>query len=314
MSSKYDQISFDGVYLSSIHDRHSKERIENCHLPARLTKSEAEKILNSIPPVLAGVEIRNLIVSLRKSRDLKLPRIWTMGAHPVKVGISRHLIALMEAGFISQIATNGAMLVHDTEMTFWGHTSEDVPGTIHTGKFATTKETGEIINSAVDKAYKENLGLGESIGLTISELNPPNLDICLSATAYKLNIPFTVHVALGTDVVHIHPNINPAAYGECTHRDFRIFSAGVSKLKGGVIVNLGSAVILPVIIEKAIALCQNLGYGLGGFDGYNLDFIHHYRSNLNPVSRAKESGGHGAHIIGHHEINIPLIASILLAE
>ncbi|HEX9744161.1 MAG TPA: hypothetical protein VGB30_01935 [bacterium] len=314
MGSKYKEISFDNVHLSSIHDRYSKERVENCVPSVKFTKAEAEKLLDSIPPVLAGNEIRNLINSLRRAKDEGKPCIWTMGAHPVKVSISRHIIALMEAGFITQIGSNGAILVHDTEMSCFGHTSEDVPATITEGKFATTKETGEIVNKAVKRAYEEGMGLGESIGKLLIEMEPEHLGVSIAAAAYRLNIPFTVHLAIGTDVIHIHPEVDGAALGDATHRDFRIFSAGVAELNGGVFVNLGSAVILPVIIEKAIALCRNLGHDLGKFDGYNLDFIHHYRTNLNPVKRAIESGGHGAHIYGHHELNIPLIAAILLAE
>jgi hypothetical protein len=314
MPSKFEQLKLDDVNLFPIDERDSLVRIENFPNPLRMSKEEARKLRDSFPPILAGLEIRSLIDSLRKAREQGTPRIWSMGAHAIKVGLSRHLIALLEAGYITHIAVNGAGIVHDTEIACFGHTSEDVSGTISCGKFAVTKETGEIINIAISRAQKEALGLGESLGENLRKMNPPHVDACLSAACSRLGVPFTVHVAIGTDVFHIHPSIDPAALGDASHRDFRIFAASVSKLKGGVLVNLGSAVILPVIIEKAIALSQNLGYALSGFDGYNLDFIRHYRSNLNPVKRAIESGGHGGHITGHHELTIPLLAALLLAE
>ena len=314
MSSRYDEIDLSGVELNSIHDRHSIVHIEDFPQPPELSREQAEALLECIPSILAGRELRSLIDSLRRAREEKKSIIWTMGAHPVKVGISRHIIALLKAGFITHLATSGAGIIHDTEIACFGHTSEDVPGTIHKGKFAVTKETGEIINPSISRAHRENLGLGEALGEDLLKMNPQNLDACITAQCYMAEIPFTVHVAIGTDVTHIHPNVDPAALGAATHRDFRIFAASISKLQGGVIVNLGSAVVLPVIIEKAIAVSQNLGFNIGKFDGYNLDFLRHYRSNLNPVRRAIESGGHGGHITGHHELTIPILTAILLAE
>ncbi len=314
MPSRYEQLDFSNAELSSINERDSLVRIENFPEPARLTVPEAEKLLDSIPPILAGEEFRALIDSLRRSREQGAPLIWTMGAHAIKVGISRHLIALLEAGFITHLATNGAGIVHDTEITCFGHTSEDVPGTISQGGFAVTKETGEILNSSIKRAAEEELGLGEAIGEDITNRNPSNLDVSLAAACLRLGVPFTVHVAIGTDVNHIHPSLDGSALGDSSYRDFKIFCSSVSRLQGGVIVNLGSAVVLPVVIEKAIAINQNMGNNLHGFDGYNLDFIRHYRTNLNPVKRATEVGGHAAHIVGHHEITIPLLAALLLAE
>jgi hypothetical protein len=314
MPSKYDEIDLSGMRLKSIEGRESLVTIDDFTRPIKLTRSQADALLDSIPPILAGTELRWLLASLRKARESGAPRIWTMGAHSIKVGISYHLIALMEAGFITHLATNGAGVIHDTEIACFGHTSEDVTGTIKEGGFAVTKETGEIINASINRACKEKLGFGEAIGEDLLKRKAPHVDASISASCYKLGIPFTVHVAVGTDVNHIHPSINGAALGDASHRDFRIFTNSVSKLQGGVIVNLGSAVVLPVVIEKAVAVCQNLGKCLTNFDGYNLDFIRHYRSNLNPVRRAIESGGHGAHITGHHELNIPLLSAILLAE
>ena len=314
MPSRYEEIDLDGVELQSIDERESLVRIEDFPEPARLSAADADRILDSIPPILAGNEIRSMMSSLRVAREDATPRIWTMGAHAIKVGLSRHLIALMEAGFVTHLATNGAGIIHDCEISCFGHTSEDVAGTIRDGKFAVTEETGEIINSAVGRAAAQKLGLGEAIGESIQKRNPTHIDVSLSAACYRLRIPFTVHVAIGTDVNHIHPSIDPAALGDASHRDFRILAKSVSKLHGGLIVNLGSAVVLPVVIEKAIALAQNLGYGLRDFDGYDLDFIRHYRPGLNPVQRAIESGGHGAHITGHHELTIPLLCAFLLSE
>ncbi len=314
MASKYEEIDFSKANLASIDERDSLVKIEDFTDPVRLSRSEARHLLDSFPPILAGTDFRALIDSLKKARDNSSPRIWTMGAHAIKVGLSRHLIAMMESGFITHLAVNGAGVIHDTEIACFGHTSEDVPGTIQEGNFAVTKETGEIINSSINRARDEKLGFGEAIGEDLIKRNPPFLNTSLSAACFRMEIPFTVHVAIGTDVNHIHPTFDGAAVGDASYRDFKIFAASISKLQGGVIVNLGSAVILPVVIEKAIAICQNMGYGLRNFDGYNLDFLRHYRPNLNPVKRAVESGGHAAHITGHHEITIPLLSAILLAE
>jgi len=314
MPSRYEEIELDNVNLHSIDARESLVGIDDFPEPSRISPTEADRLLDSFPPILAGNELRALIESLKKAREESTPRIWTMGAHPVKVGLSRHIIALMEAGFITHLATNGAGIIHDSEMACFGHTSEDVAATIHEGNFSVTRETGEIVNSAAKMAAEDGLGLGEAVGKSILDRNPPHLDVCLSAACYRLEIPFTVHVAIGTDVTHIHPSFDPASFGETSHRDFRILAKSISNLHGGIIINLGSAVILPVVIEKAIALTQNLGYGLEKFDGFNLDFIRHYRPGLNPVKRAIESGGHGAHITGHHELTIPLLCIFLLTE
>jgi hypothetical protein len=314
MGSRYEEIDLSGVKLNSIHDRFSIVSIDDFPHPVVLKKEQADALLDSIPTILAGNEIRSLADSLKRAREDETPRIWTMGAHPIKVGLSRHIITLLKAGFITHLATNGAGIIHDTEIACFGRTSEDVSGTINKGEFAVTRETGEIINPAISRAHAQNLGLGEALGEDLVNLEPVNLDACIAAQCWIEEIPFTVHVAIGTDVTHIHPNVDPAALGAATHRDFRIFAASVSRLQGGVIVNLGSAVVLPVIIEKAIALTQNLGHKLQDFDGYNLDFIRHYRANLNPVQRALESGGHGANITGHHELTIPFLAALLLAD
>jgi hypothetical protein len=314
MPSKYEQIDFSKIKLNSIHDRDSLVKIQDFRDPVKLTAKQADDLLDSFPPILAGNEFRALVASLKKCRDEGTPRIWTMGAHGIKVGISRFLIKLMEAGFITHLATNGAGVIHDTEIACFGHTSEDVSGTINRGDFAVTKETGDIINKALDRAESDKLGFGEAIGEDILKMKPEFIGSCLAVACYRKEIPFTVHVAVGTDVNHIHPSLDGAALGDATFRDFKIVTKSISKLQGGVIVNLGSAVILPVVIEKAIAASQNMGYELRNFDGFDLDFIRQYRSNLNPVKRAIESGGHGGHITGHHELTIPLLTAILLAE
>ncbi len=314
MPSKYEQIDFSKIKLNSIHNRDSLVKIQDFRDPVKLTAKQADDLLDSFPPILAGNEFRALVASLKKCRDEGTPRIWTMGAHGIKVGVSRFLIKLMEAGFITHLATNGAVVIHDTEIACFGHTSEDVSGTIQGGDFAVTKETGDIINKALSRAIVEELGFGEAIGEDILKINPEFIDSCLAVACYRMEIPFTVHVAIGTDVNHIHPSLDGAALGDATFRDFKIVAKSISKLQGGVIVNMGSAVILPVVIEKAIAASQNMGYELRNFDGFDLDFIRQYRSNLNPVRRAIESGGHGGHITGHHELTIPLLTAILLAE
>ena len=220
----------------------------------------------------------------------------------------------MRRGYITHIGLNGAGIIHDAELALYGHTSEDVSASINIGKFAVTKETSEFLNPAINAGVADGMGIGEAVGKAIVELNPGRLDISVVGQAYALDVPLSVHIAIGTDFIHMHPNADGAAYGEGSLRDFYLIAKAISELKGGgVIWNVGSAVVLPVVIEKAIALCQNLGYSIDGFMGVNYDFIQHYRPNLNPVKRAREVGGKGIAITGHHELMLPLTAALLFA-
>jgi hypothetical protein len=262
----------------------------------------------SLPDILAGREIKNVVAAIRKARDRSKPIIWFMGAHVIKVGLSPMINDMMKKGFVSAVGLNGAGAIHDVEIAMIGGTSEDVGANIKDGTFGMSRETSDFINTAVNAGVIDRLGFGESVGKRIESDKLRYRDTSILASAARLKIPATVHVAVGTDIVHIHPSFDGACSGEASHRDFRIMANVISKIGGGgVILNVGSSVILPLIVEKSLSVARNLGKNVKGFTGVNLDFIQHYRPNLNPVRRANELGGKGISITGHHELTVPLI-------
>jgi hypothetical protein len=308
MGSSYKQIDLSKLKLISIHDRESIVHASDFGSPSRMDKNAFKSLFDALPDILAAKDLKKLARKLVGLRDSKKPIILTMGAHNVKVGVTPFIIDLMKKGFISAIGVNGAFTIHDTEIALFGRTSEDVKSHINQGLFAVTKETSDFLNGAMSRYIPDGLGLGESYGKMLSESNPEYADLSCVKAAYELQIPLTVHVGFGTDFIHMHPSMNASFLGEGTMRDFKIFAEQVSHLTdGGAIINIGSAVILPVVIEKAIAVCQNMGFDLKNFLGVNLDFMKHYRTNLNPLNRAREVGGEAIEIIGHHEINVPIL-------
>lgn len=308
MPSKYEQIDLSRINLISINDRKSIVNVEDFGKPENADPVALASLFETLPDILAAKSLKRLadiLIDLKKSGK---PVIVTMGAHNVKVGVSPFIIDLMRQGFVSAIGVNGAFTIHDTEIALFGRTSEDVKAGITIGQFAVTKETSDFLNSAMVKHIPDGLGLGESYGKALSESGCPHGDVSVVKQAYEMNIPLTVHVAFGTDFIHMHPSMDASKMGEGTMRDFRIFANQVSKLTdGGAIINIGSAVVMPVVIEKAIAVCQNMGFNLRKFCGVNLDFQKQYRTGLNPLNRAKEVGGEAIEIIGHHEINVPIL-------
>ena len=312
MPSKYERLEPGKIDPISIHDRKSKVDVGMLGKIGKFDRGWAEALLDTIPPILAGEDIRGVVKAIAEARRDGKPIIVTMGAHVIKVGLSPLVIEMMRRGYITHLGMNGAGIIHDAELALFGHTSEDVSAGITTGKFAVTKETSEFLNPAINEGVADGMGVGESVGKAIVELNPPHGDISIVGQAYATDVPLSVHIAIGTDFIHMHPGADGAAYGEGSLRDFYLLAKSVSGLvEGGVVWNIGSAVVLPVVIEKAIALCQNLGCGLSGFTGINYDFIQLYRPNLNPVRRAREVGGKGIAITGHHEILLPLTAALL---
>lgn len=263
---------------------------------------------DSLPDILAAREIKNVVSAIRKAKNRRKPIIWFMGAHVIKVGLSPMIVDLMKRGFVSAIGLNGAGAIHDVEIAMIGGTSEDVGANIRDGTFGMAKETSDFINTTVNAGVLESLGFGEAVGRAIVAEKLPHGNVSLLAAAARLKIPATVHIAIGTDIVHVHPSFDGACAGEASHRDFRIMANVISNIgNGGVVLNVGSSVILPLIVEKSLSVARNLGRNVKGFTGVNLDFIQHYRANLNPVKRANELGGRGISITGHHELTVPLI-------
>jgi hypothetical protein len=309
----YQKIDLNKVKTYSIKGRKSKNQIQDFGKPVR-SDSNVTSFLKSLPKCLRADDFRKLLDSIAKAKQKGRPIIFMCGAHVIKCGLSPVLIDLMQNGFISLLATNGAGAIHDFEIALWGKTSEEVERSIQEGSFGMAKETAEIFNQISSLAQKENMGLGEAIGKRIWELKPKFRKYSLLANAFKLRIPVTVHVAFGTDIVHQHPNFDPSATGRATHIDFEILANEVSKLNnGGVVLHFGSAVILPEVFLKALSVARNIKGRVGNFTTANFDMIQHYRPNLNLVLRPTQKSGQGFSFSGHHEIMFPLLAWALKA-
>jgi len=315
MSSKYEEINLSEVKPISISDRRSKVRIGDLGKPVKGGKTFS-KWFKSLPRQLAASEIRELVTAMRRCLSSKEREIiWMAGAHVVKCGLSLYLIELMRKHYISILAVNGAFTIHDLELAFFGETSEDVPESLKTGTFGFAKETAEHFEKIVDLAIEGKLGLGEAIGRYILKSEAPYKDYSVLAQAYRFDVPVTVHVAVGTDILIEHQSFDGAKWGELSARDFRIFAARVFSAgeSGGVVINVGSAVILPEVFLKAFSVARNLGADFKKLTTCNIDMIQHYRPNENVLRRPTEFGGKSIGLTGHHELLIPLIYSALFS-
>ena len=308
MTTRYSPISLEGVRTCSLADRKSKVSIESFARPWRRGGSFA-KFLSALPGVLAAEDLRAVVGALAGAFRKQKSVLFGMGAHVTKVGLNPVVIDLMRRGVITAVAMNGAGIIHDLELAMVGRTSEDVAAALGDGSFGMAAETGEFLSSAVADAAAEGLGLGEAVGRNIAEANLPYAAHSILAEGFQRNIPVTVHVAMGTDILHMHPQFDPAAAGAASHRDFRILAGQVAALDGGVYMNVGSAVILPEVFLKALTLSRNLGHRIQNLTTVNLDFIRHYRPMTNVVSRPTAESGRGIAIVGHHELLLPLIAA-----
>lgn len=307
----YQPLDFSGLNTYSIHGRYSKVTVENFAKPLA-PGSTLKEFMASLPEQLLGLDFPELVDRLAASHLNARPIVVGMGAHVIKVGLNPILIDLMERGIISAIALNGAGIVHDTEIAMVGRTSEEVGDVLGSGAFGAAKETGEVVNTGINLGAEKGQGLGEGLGEYLLAQNFPYNNMSLLATAKRLGIPLTVHVAMGTDIVHIHPTANGAAIGQTSHQDFRLFCGLIAELEGGAYLNFGSAVLLPEVFLKALTVARNLGHMVNNFTTANFDFIRHYRTMTNVVNRPTMGGGRGYNIIGHHELLIPLLAATLL--
>jgi hypothetical protein len=270
------------------------------------------ELLDSLPGFLAASDLRSFLDVCRAARRKGKPLIWGMGAHVVKVGLSPVLIDLMREGWIDGLALNGAGIIHDFEIAFAGRTSEDVEAQIREGRFGMARETGEMLNKAIFEGAAEGLGLGEAVGRMIAGSKLPHRGLSLLGTAARLRIPVTVHVAVGTDIIHVHPQASGEAIGQTSLRDFFRLAGLVKELNGGgVYLNIGSAVLLPEVFLKAVSLVRNKGHRLDGFSTAVFDFMRHYRPSENVTKRPLGRKGRGYYFVGPHEILIPLLAAAL---
>ncbi|MDP2750158.1 MAG: hypothetical protein Q8O89_04975 [Nanoarchaeota archaeon] len=256
--------------------------------------------------------LKELTDAIIKANKKNKKIILMMGGHVIKTGMSRYIIDLMKKGIINHVAMNGACSIHDFELAYIGETSEDVAENIENGSFGMIEETGKYLNDAIKQGAKENIGYGEAVGRMISEKKLKNKEISILANAYELGIPATVHVAIGTDIIHQHPSCDGAAIGKTSYQDFKIFTDSVSKMDEGVVINLGSAVILPEVFLKAITIARNLGYKVEKITAANIDMFNHYRPRVNVVERPTSLGGKGIIIIEKHQKSVPTLYKLIL--
>ncbi|BBO93493.1 hypothetical protein [Desulfosarcina ovata] len=304
----YDEIDLSKITTYSAAGRASKVSTNIEGKPLRAGMRMAE-FLERLPSVLKTDELKAVARAVAAARRLKKPVIVMFGGHVIKTGCAPVLAGLAADGFITHLASNGAAAIHDTELARFGSTSEDVAAQLADGSFGMAADTALLVNDAARRAAAGKEGFGEAVGALLLEENAPHVDRALIARAYRLKIPYTLHVAMGTDIVHQHPTASGAAIGEASLRDFRIFAASVAELGGGgVVLNLGSAVIMPEVFLKAISVARNLGHPVVDFTTANFDMIQHYRPGMNVVRRPVLGGGSGYAITGHHEIMIPLLA------
>jgi hypothetical protein len=308
---KKDPLSLEGLTTYSLKDRPSKVSQQDFARPWDGGGSFRE-FLERLPNILAGQSLREIAAAWVGARRAGRPILLGMGAHPLKVGLSPILIDLLKRGLITGLAVNGAVIIHDAEIAMVGRTSEDVDQVLGSGQFGMARETAEFLNEATAWGAREGLGLGQAVARRLHQSDFPYKHLSLLAAAAGQDLPVTVHVAVGTDIIHLHPSCNPAALGETTHRDFRLFAAQVSRLAGGLYINLGSAVILPEVFLKALTLARNLGHRVEPLTTVNLDFIQHYRPFTNVVRRPTAGAGQGYALTGHHEILLPLLAALVV--
>ncbi|HBG93001.1 MAG: hypothetical protein A3J81_07140 [Nitrospirae bacterium RIFOXYB2_FULL_43_5] len=308
---KYKPVSLKKLKTYPISKRKSKVEIDLTAAPHKAGQSFSDFIRN-LPGILAAKDFRAVVMAIVNARKRERPVILGMGAHPIKVGLSPIIIDLMNRGIITAIATNGACIVHDFELSFMGKTSEDVAAELCKGTFGMAKETGGYINKAVNTGVKKGHGIGESLGEMIYKSKFKFKNMSIFGAAYRHGIPATVHIAIGTDIIHMHPNADGASIGEGSLRDFKLFTSVVSDLEGGVYINLGSAVIMPEVFLKALTIARNLGRKVENITTVNMDFIQHYRPHQNVLKRPTMQKGCSYALTGHHEIMFPLLAAAVI--
>ncbi len=312
--SKYRVKPYDlsGIKTYSLQSRPSKVTADLFCRPHK-KGGHVSEFLQSLPDILASRNLKDLAYAIVNARSNRKRIIWGLGGHVIKTGLSPVLIDLMDRGLVSALALNGSCLIHDFEIALAGFTSEDVDVQLQTGAFGMAEETGSEINRAISKGVEDGLGIGESMGRYLANMGPAFGRFSLLLQAYLRNIPVTVHVTIGADIIHNHPSVSPAAIGEGSHRDFRLLAGLIEGLnEGGVYLNCGSAVTLPEVFLKCVALVRNSGHPLQNFTTANLDFMQHYRPTENVLKRPLKNGGRGIPITGHHEIVIPLLAAWLV--
>lgn len=308
----YEEFDLAGVRTYPLASRTSKARAEDFARPVE-RGCTFKAWFDSLPGILGAQDLRRVVRALVEARMRRSGIVWGLGAHVIKTGVSPVLIDLMHRGWVSAVALNGAGIIHDFEIAVSGATSENVDESLGPGRFGMAEETAILLNDAIRHGAERGYGLGQAVAAFLADRDPPHADRSLAVAAHRLGIPITVHVAIGTDIIHMHPAASGAAIGETSLRDFRYFTSCVARLTGGAYLNCGSAVVLPEVFLKAVALARNQGVALEGLTTVNIDFLRMYRPQTNVVTRpVAGSKGTGISLVGHHEVLIPLLAAAII--
>lgn len=309
----FKPLDFSRVRTYPVTQRLSK--VEASLLGRKVKKGASMRsFIRGLPEILAGQNLKAVARKIAECRRKNRTVLLGMGAHPIKVGLSPLIIDFMERGFIHAVALNGAGVIHDFELAYMGETSEDVAATLKDGSFGMGEETGAFINQSIIEGSQKNLGVGAAVGAAIVKNRLRYRRLSILAAAARLGLPVTSHIAIGTDIIHMHPKADGRALGDCSLRDFRTLTSVVATLRGGVYLNVGSAVVLPEVFLKALSLARNLGHTVDNLTTVNLDFLQHYRPLTNVVNRPTLGSGKGYHFTGHMEIMVPLLFAAVLEE
>jgi hypothetical protein len=309
---RFARVDLGGVKTISIRSRKSKVTPAAFGRPFDAARDSFRSFTRNFPRVLVADDLRALTEAIVRARRRNKPVILMMGAHVIKVGLAPIIIDLLKRKIVTAVAMNSAAAIHDVETAMWGKTSEDVAVAMLDGRFGMARETGEFINGTLVEAWwGSDLGYGEALGEELVRRRAPRRKVSVLAACVTLNVPVTVHAAIGTDITHQQPSMNGAATGELSFRDFRTLCALCTRLDGGVVLNVGSAVIMPEVFLKALTVARNLGGHAKAFTTAVFDMYTHYRPTVNVKIRPTQDGGKGYYFNGHHEIMIPLLAAMV---
>lgn len=310
---QFEPLDFSKIRTYPVAERANKVAVESLAGVHQAGGSFCD-FLARLPDFLAVQDLRKVVRAIATAVRMKRPVVLMMGAHSIKVGLNPILVDAMRRGLLSALAMNGAGAIHDFELCYNGETSEDVQRGLNDGSFGMVDETGRMMNAALSTGLPKGLGAGRALGDALLAAAQPNTHLSLLATAAELGVPATIHIAIGTDIIHQHPSTDGAVLGEMTYRDFQTFAAVCAQLEGGVVLNIGSTVIMPEVFLKALTIARNLGHKVEHFTTATFDMIRHYRPAENVQRRPTALGGQGFYLVGHHEIMIPLLFAAVIEE